>query len=47
MNDINSFMDGIARSFYVLAGLTTAYVRLAKAPKPGIAMISASSLRQE
>jgi O-antigen ligase len=47
MIDSNSFNLGSEKMFYVLAGLTTAYVRLARSPQNRPAVLSASNVRQE
>jgi len=47
MIDSSSFILGCEKMFYVLAGLTTAYVRLASLPQHRPAVLSASNVRQE
>jgi O-Antigen ligase len=47
MIDSNSFNPGSEKMLYVLAGLTTAYVRLARSPRSRPAVFSASNVRQE
>jgi hypothetical protein len=45
MIDSNSFNLGSEKMFYVLAGLTTAYARLARSPQHRPAVLSASNVR--
>jgi O-antigen ligase len=45
--DSSSFILGVEKMFYVLAGLTTAYARLARSPQLRPAVLSAGNVRQE
>jgi O-antigen ligase len=47
MIDSNSFNMGPEKTFYVLAGLSTAYARLAISPQRGAAALTASKLSQD
>jgi hypothetical protein len=47
MIDSSSFILGCEKMFYVLAGLTTAYARLARSPQHRSAVLSASNVLQE
>jgi hypothetical protein len=47
MIDSSSFVLGCEKMFYVLAGLATAYVRLARSPQHRPVVLSASNVRQE
>ncbi len=47
MIDSSSFVLGCEKTFYVLAGLATAYARLARSPQHRPAVLGASNVRQE